>query len=173
MFQTNSTSLIHGRICIGVMVHLYLRIGFRTEYLGVLDRRYFYKCIVNPSEHFILEIGDQFRTRNWDSGTETVPWLMYRSEAGFPSLGTIDIWDQILLCCSGHHRMFEPIFSFYPVMPVSYVLRCVNSVFRHWHMSPGSNFIFLSWFREFLTAELSIFSWALSRHSKLLCCRDH
>ena len=98
---------------------------------------------------------------------------MYRSEAGFPSLATIDIWDQILLCCSGHHRMFEPIFSFYPVMPVSYVLRCVNSVFRHWHMSPGSNFIFLSWFREFLTAELSIFSWALSRHSKLLCCRDH
>lgn len=73
MFQTNSTSLIHGRIYICVMVHLYLRDGFRTEHLGVLDRRYFYKSIVNPSEHFILEIGNQFLTRNWDSGTETVP----------------------------------------------------------------------------------------------------
>lgn len=55
------------------MVHFYVRVGFRTEHLGVLDRRYFYKSIVIPSEHFILEIGDQFLTRNQDSGTETVP----------------------------------------------------------------------------------------------------
>lgn len=73
MFQTNSTSLIHGRICICVMVHLYLRVGFRTEYLGVWDRRFSYKSLFNPSEHFILEIGDQFLTRNRDSGAETVP----------------------------------------------------------------------------------------------------
>ena len=143
----------------------------REIYIYILLKVYDSPNKVWICEHFILEIGDQFLTRNQDSGTETVPWLVYRSEAGFPSLGTIDVWDQILLCCSGHHRMFGRILSFYPLDASR--ISCVNSVFRHWLMSPGSNIIFLSWFSEFLTAELSIFSWALSSHSKLLCCRDH
>lgn len=32
-------------------------------------------------------------------GTESFPWVVNKYEAGFPNLSTIDVWDQIILCC--------------------------------------------------------------------------
>lgn len=56
--------------------------------------------------------------------TWLVPWLMTMacdlcifSRAGLLELGTIDTWDQIILCCGDcpvHCKMFSSILGLYP-----------------------------------------------------------
>lgn len=65
---------------------------------------------------------------------------------GVLNLGTIDIWNQIILCCwhcSMHYRMFKSIPDLYPLDANSIQPRhtTIENVSRHYQVSPGATVV--------------------------------